>query len=256
LHNYTIKQLKNRFGGYFATDNGKNKYLKNENPYIQKEEAGCYQAYGRFFGNLHRASYTINTWISAKTDVDWASKKIGEIDFIDSTNPLVLTVNMAIPFIVSIIEDYFRSTYLALLKYSQKKELIIRDSRLQMEDIVLVTKGEITVEDAIARSRSFQNIKRIDQSFRDLDKKIDLNGILNRPYPKYKKPIYNTFDDLISKRHGIIHRAEFVLNYSPKKLLKDMQIVEIGVKEFYKALIEINNWSDSHPDLNRNAVRT
>jgi len=251
FHNYTIKQLRKRFGGHFCSDNGENRYLTNESPYIDKEEAGCYQAYSRFFDNIQRASYTIETWLSAKTDMSWSSKEVGKLAVIDLVNPLVATVNMAIPFIVSIFEDYFRSTYIALLKYSPQKEAIIRDCRIQGEDLLLLAKGEITVEDAIARSRSFQNMKRIAQSFKELDRNIDLYGILQKPYRRRKKSVYDIFEEIIHLRHLIVHRAELILNYTPQALLRDIQTIRVGTERFYLSLIGLYGWADEHPDLHR-----
>jgi hypothetical protein len=61
LHNHTVRQLQKRFGGYFESDSGKNKYLTNYNPYIEKDEAGCHQAYSRFFSSIQTAFFTIKT---------------------------------------------------------------------------------------------------------------------------------------------------------------------------------------------------
>jgi len=249
FHNYTIKQLRKRFGGYFDSDNGKNRYLISEHPYIENEEAGCYQAYSRFFENIKRIKYTLDTWLSSKTDMDWSSKEIGKWFALDLFNPLIATVNMAIPFIVSMIEDYFRSTYITLLKYSPQKDVIIRDCRIHGEDLVLLAKGDISVEDTIARSRSFQNMRRIAQSFKELDIDIDLYGILQKPFRRRKQSIFSTFEQIIILRHGIIHRAELVFGYTPQTLLKDIHTIHTGIERFYLSLIKLYDWSDEHPDL-------
>ena len=250
FHNHTVKQLRKRFGGYFESDNGRNKYLTNDYPYIDKAEAGCYQAFGVYFNNIQRASYTIDTWMSAKTEMDWSSKKMG-VALIDQMNPLVATVNMAIPLIVSIIEDYFKSSYIALLKYSPQKEAIIRDCRIQGEELILLTKGEITLEDAVARSRSFQDMKRIAQSYRELDKNIDVYGTLKRPYRRRKTSIYDTIESIIVLRHRIIHRAELILGYTPQLLLRDIRTIHVGIERFYRMLISLYGWFDEHPELDR-----
>lgn len=61
FHNWTIKQLKKRFGGYFVSDEGKNRYLKYDSPYIEKAEGGCYRAYSYFSENIKKAEFTIRT---------------------------------------------------------------------------------------------------------------------------------------------------------------------------------------------------
>jgi len=182
--------------------------------------------------------------------MDWSSKEIGKFYLIDIMNPLVATVNMAIPFVVSIIEDYFRSTYTALLKYSSQKEVILKGCRIQGEDLVLLEKEEITLEDAIARSRSFQNMKRIGQSFKELDNNIDLFGVLNKTLRR-RKPVSDTFERIIGFWHRIIHRAELIYDYAPKALLCDIRTIHVGVEKFYFSLINLYGWSDEHPDLRR-----
>lgn len=247
LHNYTVKQVKNRFGGYFESDSGKNKYLINNNPYIERDEAGCYQAYSRFLSNIQTASFTIKTWQKAKTSRDWSS--LTGMPFLDYLNPLVNIANMTIPFLVSIIEDYFRSTYVALLRYCENRESIIKASRIAGEELNLISRGEMTIEEALARSRSFQNMKRIMKSFREIDDKIDIGSILRKPYGRRSKSIYDTFEDIISHRHMIIHRAEVITNYTPKLLLRDMNTVQEGIKRFYLELIKLYEWNYAHPSI-------
>lgn len=230
--------------------------MTNDDPYMQDDEAGCYQAYSRYFDNIQKVSYAVNTWLSAKTEMNWSSRTIGKIPDIDSHNPLVITVNMAIPFIVSIIEDYFRSTYIALLKYSPRKEVIVKDCRISGEDLVLLSKGEQTVEDAIARSRSFQNIKRIGLSFKELDEHINLFGILQKPYGRRKESIHSTLEKIIDLRHRIIHKAELVFNYTPETLLHDIRIIHSGIEGFYLSLVKHYKWFDGHPDLHSNPYGT
>jgi hypothetical protein len=54
FRNWTIKQLKKRFGGYFISDEGKNRYLKYDGPYIERAEGGSYRAYSYFFQNIKK----------------------------------------------------------------------------------------------------------------------------------------------------------------------------------------------------------
>jgi len=52
LHNTTIKQLRKRFGGYFHSDNGVNRYMPHFGPERIKAEGGCYLAYLNFKNNI------------------------------------------------------------------------------------------------------------------------------------------------------------------------------------------------------------
>ena len=248
FQNYTIRQLKKRFGGYFISDRGKNRYFKDNGPYIDKEEGGCYQAYSKFIHKINLASSTVETWRKSVTKDCWYSN-VGKSPTIDSLNPLIVTSNIVLPFLIATIEDYFRSIYIALLKYSPEKDAIIKDARIQTDELILVSKDEIKIEDAVARSRSFQNMRRINQSFREIDNRIDIHEILNKPYRRRRQSIYETFENIISHRHFIIHQAEIICNYTPQSLVNDINTTKAGIERIYLFLINLYGWSKEHPDL-------
>jgi len=246
LHNHTVRQLKNRFGGSFESDNGKNRYLTNDDPYIEGAEAGCHQTYSRFASNIKTLTLALETFQTAKTGIDWA--KATGVPPLDAINPLVLLSNIAVPFLVSTIEDFFRSAYVALLKYSHNRESIVKDSRISGDDLILISNGQTTIEEALARTRSFQNMKRIIQSFREIDRRIDIGAVLRKPY-RTNASIYDTFERVISHRHMMIHRAEIITNYTPTKLLHDIDPVCQGIRRFYLSLVDLYGWRCDHPEI-------
>ncbi len=50
------------------------------------------------------------------------------------------------------------------------------------EDLLAISNKELTVETAITKTMSFQNIGKICAYFRDLDTRLDLAGTLKKPY--------------------------------------------------------------------------
>jgi hypothetical protein len=153
FHNWTIRQLKSRFGGYFVSDSGRNRYLRFEGPAIEKAEGGSYAAYSKFHENLVRAQILL----SARQSYEGVhpSGKIKQLkDLLDSNDPKVISANLIVPFFVSLVENYFRSTYVVLLKYCDRKSRIFQSARLVSSDLLAISAGELLVEDAVARRRS------------------------------------------------------------------------------------------------------
>ena len=183
--NKTAKQLRNRFGGYFLSDYGKNRYIRDVKLNREKAEAGCYQAYTRFENNITKA----NIYTKYKR-FEITYPPIGEFPEMDTSNPIIVSNNLVVPFLVSIIEEYFRSSYIALLKYSEKKNIILKNSRISSDDLSLISEQILSIEEAVSRSKSFQNINKIATNFRDLDRKVDIKGVLLEPYRRRKETLY------------------------------------------------------------------
>lgn len=107
--------------------------------------------------------------------------------FIDAMNPLTLSNNFLLPFLVSILKDYFKSTFVALLRYSQRKSSFFKNARLTSSQLISISDGTLLVEEAVAEYLPFQSIKKICQHFKVLDPKLDLSGTLIKPYNRRKK---------------------------------------------------------------------
>ncbi|MBL0622232.1 hypothetical protein Q7I36_04295 [Aeromonas veronii] len=239
FHNYTIKELRKRFGGYFVSDYGKNRYFKFDGPIREKAEAGVYKSYGRFINNIKRAKHFTHF-----SDLNNNEKyPIHNIDFIDSMNPKLLASNVLVPYILSAIEEFFRSTYIALLKYSDNKEAIIQNARIQGAELLLIDQGFLTVPEAVAKWMSFQEMNKVNQAFKQLDKRIDLHGSLIKPYGRKKENFWQMLTRIIELRHGIIHRAEMDTTYFPKNVEHDLKYVEKAIWRFYQHLVHIYDWN-------------
>ena len=149
--NLTAKQLRNRFGGYFESDFGKGRYLRVNAPDLKQAEAGCYHAYSHFENNLS----VLYVYLSHATfDIDFPP--LGVFPDIDKINPKIVSNNILIPFLVSVVEEFFKSCYVALLKYSPRKKSILKRPRLDADDLINVSNGEMTIEEAIAKKSPFR----------------------------------------------------------------------------------------------------
>ena len=242
-HNFTLKQLKKRFGGDFSSDYGKGRYFRPPDIERTNAEAGCYRAYSNFHNNEARVSiYIYNRDI--KFEPKLTSELIRDYPFIAEIHPLALSNNIVVPFIVSSIEDYFKSTYIALLKYSDKKLSVLKNSRILPEDLLSISNNEMSVETAITKTMSFQNINKINSYFRDLDTRLDISGTLKRPYRRRRKSLYDTLNEIFERRHLLIHRNIVTANYTTDEVIKDIENVRVAIKRVYKKIIDTYSWQD------------
>ncbi len=238
FHNYTIKQIRKRFGGYFVSDYGRNRYFQFDGPAREKSEAGAYRAFSLFFENIQRA----DRFIDFANLLDENNHKIHGIDFIDNHNPRILSANVLVPFLVSAIEDYFRSLYIALLRYSPIRERIVQSAKLQGPEIVSIDKGDLTVIEAVAKWMNFQDMSKVNAAFKDLSSKYDIYGILQRPYGRRRESLWDTLNRIIHQRHALIHRAELQTEYTPARLKSDIRLVEKSMWKIYAELIKHHKW--------------
>ena len=239
LHNSTIKHLRKRFGGHFHSDNGTNRYTPHLGPIRSKAESGCYIAYLNFRNNLVLVLIYLSHIKSATKD----EQLLTGIPFIDQANPSIISNNLTLPFLVAITEEYFKSTYVALARYSDKKEAILRNARFLSEDLVYVSQGEMKLEEAVTKSMSFQNIGKISTYFRELDKKYDIHGTLKKPYRRRKESLYEAIDRVFNQRHQLIHQALLSTDYNYQKAKRDAEDTNTIVTRVYEMIISENKWS-------------
>ena len=113
--NGTLRHIRKNFGGGFESDHGKNRYfpLPEERPV--PEESGCEFAHLRFEAAITRATLHLSSRRFPDTFERFP------FDLLPTQSPWILSNNLLLPYIVSVLEDYFRSTYVALAKYSDRK---------------------------------------------------------------------------------------------------------------------------------------
>lgn len=110
--NKTIKLLRKHFGGSFTTDEGKGRYLQPRSGPPEPAAAGCHLAFSSFGSNLIRA----RQYFDSRNFGEKKQESTG-IYWLDRNNPRLLSNNFIITFLVSISEDFWKSTYVALLVY-------------------------------------------------------------------------------------------------------------------------------------------
>lgn len=238
--NEIIRSIKKRFGGSFISDEGKNRYLHPSNPAPKPEQSGCHLAFQQFGNNLIKASI----YLTNRKFLNTKEEKSG-LEFLDQMNPRLLSNNLLLPFLIAIIEDYFKSTFIALLKYSKNKELFFKNTRISSEQLVRVSNKELTIEEAVAENMSFQNINLICQHFRKLDKQLDFQSILSKPYRRRKIKLFEELEHLVKLRHEFIHLSRMNTNLNDKGLKKAIKDIEVSIEKCYILITESYGWSYS-----------
>ena len=242
-HNFTIKQLKKRFGGSFHTDFGTGRYLKPPQFERVKAEAGCYMAFSNFISSMAKAFIYLSDRETSH-QIKVTSELIKNAPIIASMHPTIISNNLIVPYFVSCIEDYFKNTYVALLKYSDKKLGILKNARILPDDLLSISNNILTVEMAAAKTMSFQNIHKICAYFRDLDTKLDLAGTLKKPYKRRKKSLFDVLNNIFEQRHLLIHRNIMMIDYSRENAMKDLEDIRAAIERIYKKIIDTYNWHE------------
>lgn len=131
--NLTISNLRKRFRGTFRTDEGKGRYMKVEGEPPPAPASGCFLAFSRFGGNLIKAGVYLQSRAFPNHPAD-----IHKNDPIPDYNPRIVANNTLVPFLVAASEDYFKSTWVAITRYSANKEAIFKSYRLQGNQLLAV----------------------------------------------------------------------------------------------------------------------
>ncbi len=239
--NETLRSLKQYCDASFESDYGKNRYFP-EDTLIKGAESGCYFAAERLFNNFSSLRYALSKYPS---DIE-SEETMYQINGIPT--PSMFNANVYSTYLCSLIEEYFRTTYIALLKYSDRKEKIL-NVKFSPYDMVDISNGEKTVEEVFASTLSFQNIHKICSNFHALDNKLDIGQALKKPYHNRKKNLYEQVNDILERRHGLIHRLEIDDSYRTENLQKDIQDVTIAIKRVYCYLCQYYDWEEQELSL-------
>lgn len=238
FQNFIIKQLRTRFGGYFESDMGRNRYFKYYGAIREKAEAGCYLCYDKLDSDYSLARAYLSIIEQSKPMFNAIPK-----DLIDQYHPNVMAINMIMPFMATIIEDYFRSLFIALIRYSDRKESFFKNTKINPTYLLKASNGKISLVEALVRTMSFQNIFVICDNFKRLDSRIDIAAILTKPYERRHENLMSTLDRILEHRHSIIHWRKFETNYELVNAYKDLKSMKIAFDKVYDHLIKVYDWA-------------
>jgi hypothetical protein len=238
LQNKTISLIRRGFGGTFITDEGTGRYLRPGAPAPPPAASGSFLAFSRFGGNLTKAMMYIDARSFPKQPWD----KNFKLGFLLEIDPRTLSNNLLVPFLVASLEDYFKSTFIALLRYSPKRETFFKSIRLSGEYLLAIADGAVSVEGATAEILPFQRISAICRHFDALDPKLDLAGALRKPYHRRAESLFDEIERLVLSRHDFIHRAALDLTLTDERIKDLIYDLEAAVIRCYCRITRHYGW--------------
>lgn len=206
----TIRAVRAEFGGEFYNDwRGRNRYTR---PCPDKRDAvarGIYLAYEAVTHGLKAVQFATPNASPAMEKLR-TSKQLAPLAEADPTRVLY---NALVPFAVASLEFFFSRSFAILLRYDDKAQakLAQQSRKVEMSDVLALSRGEKKLEDIVADWYSFQNLDSIHKAFSDwlhIDFwKIIRSGKRRRMGGKIAF-LEDRLNYIIQFRHGIIHRPE------------------------------------------------
>jgi hypothetical protein len=167
-----------------------------------------------------------------------------------SESPRALSNSMVLPRIVALMEAFWRSLFVALLRYSESKEQALGRTRLSTDQLVRIAAGELSVEAAAAEGLSFQSLRKVSQHLRLVAPSLDFEGILRRPYRRRRVSLFESLQAFVEERHRFIHIAELQDQITEPSLLRTLSDTREAARRICFRLAEIYRWdSNNLPDF-------
>lgn len=226
--NKTIKTLRDLFGGHFITDAGKNRYWRPEHDAPSPIMSGCFLARWRFNNSLIKPRvYLMQRGMGNK------ETKLTGMFVLDDMNPRLFSNNLLIPYLVAIWEEYLKSSFVVLLQYSDKRHTALKRAKISQGQLEAIASGEQTVENSLAESLSFQRPSKVTENFKLIDPKMDLSGVLKKPYRRRKVSLFDSIEECIELRNEIVHTGQMDITISDEKVEKFINDFEVAIDRIY-----------------------
>ncbi len=230
--NHTLKTLRDLFGGFFETDAGRNRYWRPDGKPPLPMVSGCLLARWRFNNALIKP----RIYLQQRVLTGQISKaEPTGISTLDEMNPRLFSNNLILPFLVAIWEEYFKSTYIVLLRYCDNQELVLKKARLSHTQLEGIAAGYQDVETALAETLSFQRPSKIAENFRMISANLDISGALKKPYRRRKISLYESIETWIEIRNEFVHSGTMDLKLTDKVIGQMLSDFEVAVDRAYDA---------------------
>lgn len=244
--NETIRYFRKIFGGSFYNDwYGTNRYTNLEDyPNLCAQERGLLILKEEIESKIFYLQYTLNS--VPENILKLNLEEIDDKSFRESMQkmePSLGMYNAMFPYLVALLEYFFKQVFLILIRYSEHAKQKIEDDKMNvsLREVIQVNNGERWVEDLIADAFTFQNLKQTNKAYQQF-LKIDVARILSSVKIK-KKTLYKSLEELIEMRHGIIHHLSFYSNLNQKAFLEYLNLVSLTTSTFFGYLEKENDWN-------------
>lgn len=217
--NEIIRKARKLFGGDFYNDSqGKNRFIKIEkSEFLTPSESGVFLVYEKVKSQLSKLSVAITDHKEQDHYENIENIHHDIANLIKENRPSLALYNSLVPFLVSALEHFFKELFIVLVEFDnygkeEIQKIKLKDSREfnTVEDIINVRNGQVKLEREIAKGYNFQNLDKINSTFK-IFLKIDIKSILSVRKKVINRNIfiYKELADLIERRHWIIHSFGF-----------------------------------------------
>lgn len=230
--NKTLRLVRDLLGGSFTTDAGKNRYWHPDEPPPKPVASGCYLARWRF----HNALIKPRMYLSQR-GLDQPNAKSDPTGhwLIDDMNPRFFSNNLLIPYLIAIWEDFLKSSFIAMLRYSPQREAALKRARLNHNHLEMIAAGTSTIEVALAESLSFQRPSVVADNYKLIDPQFNLSTPLRKPYRRRKESLFEAIDGYVELRNEFVHTGRMDAKLTDKRVAKAMDDFEVAVDRCYSA---------------------
>lgn len=240
MQNRTVREFKRRFGGKTFRDGG-NGSGYDPGPPLSAAASGCHLAMQRLDWNLTRVNVYLLSGRTNQTKSPLAeAEKLWSVT--KELNPEVFLSNVLVTYLVSAMEDYLKSTYIALLTYSARKSTVLKNIRLSGDQLAQISSGALSVEQAAAETLPFQRLAAVGRNFADIDARLDILAPLRRPYRRRKRSLFDRLEEMVSQRHALIHKMDVNRDLDKSGLEGLIHDLTVGMSRIYKEITQHYSW--------------
>lgn len=201
--NKTISLIRSLFGGSFTTDEGNNRYMSFDCPEPSKLACSLYLSRWRLKNALQRPTAYLD---SRNVNHDLVHGEFIKARWLDDLNPILLSNNSLIPYIIGCWESYFRQLFVSIIIYADSiPEQALKNCRLSGFELLQAARDPDQLVWRLADSLSFQRPGIIAENFRRLNSSIDIGAWLRKPYHRRKKSLFESISEIIDLRDAIVH---------------------------------------------------
>lgn len=212
--NLTVRTVRARLGGTFFNDRfGQNRYIKVVPQPSTPASRGVYAVLTRLRGELDKLGHVL-----PEEQVKVLATPSGEISdgvgdqrllaFTKRFDPSRVVYNALVPFLVAVVEHFFRESFEILVKYDSRalQKLEAQNRKVTFEEAAAIARGDSTLEQIASSWYSFQSIDSTHKAFFEI-LNIDIWKLLRRRKKvRTRLPrLVDALENLIGARHGVVH---------------------------------------------------
>lgn len=236
--NEVIKNARKLFGGNFYNDAaGWNRYtVIDKSEFLLPQESGIFQVYERIKSQIFNLKGALDDHKESGFELSPGTHK-DIVKMVNDNRPSLALYNSLLPFLVSVLEHYFRELFTVLIEFDKTGNSRIQDLKLRelkefntIEDIYRIAQKEDKIERLIAKGYNFQNLEIVTQAFKKiLD--IDIKRILKTRKKIGSKTvmIFDELEDLIQRRHWMIHHFSFSTDVDKEKFIYFLNLTNTAI---------------------------